>query len=98
MKQIAKQIAQGRKWTTRDWPADMGYSDSLPLPQQVLEELKNGDTYSTLSDLDRCLWKYNLAIRSIDGEPLLYITKEEFAIENFIDDGYLYLGLEKYIH
>ncbi|MBO7732178.1 MAG: hypothetical protein J6S67_06490 [Methanobrevibacter sp.] len=93
MKQIAKQIAQGRKWSTRDWPAYMGYQDALPMPDgcHVVD-------YETLSRLDRELWRYGLAIRSIDGEPLLYTTREEFAIDKFIDDGYLYLGLEKYIH
>lgn len=70
LKLAAKQIADGRRWSTKDWPEWMGYSDSLPLPQQVLEELRNGDTYSTLSDLDRCLWKYNLAIRNVDGAPM----------------------------
>ena len=68
MKEIAKQIAQGRKWTTRDWPAYMGYMDALPMPDgcHVVD-------YETLRRLDRELRRYGLAISWI--EKIYSLTK-----------------------
>lgn len=93
----AKKIAEGRKWTKRDWDEDMNYSDALELPDSFLEYISPTNAYKLLKLLDKELWKYGLCIRSKDGEPLLYTSEEEFDINAFVSDGWLYLGLEKYI-
>lgn len=103
---MALQIASNRKWSTKDQPEWQGWMDALPLPIEVLEELKNGDNitaYIIMSELDRCLWKYNLAIRSVDGEPMFNVFcpdvfEEMGGWRTFVDDTQdddpcLFLGL-----
>ncbi|MBO7732183.1 MAG: hypothetical protein J6S67_06515 [Methanobrevibacter sp.] len=103
LKSIAKQIAGGRRWSTKDWPEYMGCADTLQVPKKLVEELRNGDAYSTLRELDVCLRAYGLVVRNMDGvtihsvnDPSMFETPIVGGWRTFVDDNndpYIYLEL-----